>query len=119
MAKIELPAFIKSISGTISKKTLSDGTVVRFVVTKNNRLHLRTESPHGAPSTEQVMAKQVRFGTIARAVTIVRKELQLSTDPETRKRLWAQMGIIYDRLQTKGKTITPETMATLYAYLEW
>ena len=118
MARIELPAFIKSISGTISKKTLSDGSVVRFVVTKNNRLHLQTQRPRPTPPTAQVQAKQAKFGMIARAVAMVRREMQLPTDPATQKRLWASMGAIYDRLQAKGKPITSQIIAALYAYLE-
>ena len=40
MAKIELSPLIKSMSGTIARRKLSDGTSVTYVVTKNNRLYI-------------------------------------------------------------------------------
>ena len=119
MARIELPAFIKSMSGTISKKKLSDGTIIRCVVTKNNRMRIQTQSPRTTAPTAKEIAKRTRFGTISKAVTIVRKELELESDPETQRRVWEAMGTIYDRLLERGKPITPEILAELYAYLEW
>ena len=119
MARIELPAFIKSMSGTISKKKLSDGTIIRCVVTKNNRMRIQTQSPRTTAPTAKEVAKRIRFGTISKAVTIVRKELELESDPKTQRRVWEAMGTIYDNSKERGKTITPEILAELYAYLEW
>lgn len=42
-----------------------------------------------------------------------------STDPATRKRVYAALGSIYDKLIQKGKVVTPEILASMYAYLEW
>lgn len=119
MAKIELPAFIKSMSGTLSKKKLADGTVVSCIVTKKNRMYIRPQKPRTSPATKNEKSKRERFGMIARAVAIVRKELEMESDPETQKRIWSGMGDVYDLLQKRGMKITAELLAEKYAYLEW
>lgn len=119
MAKIELPAFIKSMSGTLSKKKLADGTVVSCIVTKKNRMYIRPQKLRTSPATKNEKSKRERFGMIARAVAIVRKELEMESDRETQKRIWSGMGDVYDLLQKRGMKITAELLAEKYAYTEW
>lgn len=117
MAKIELSPLIKSMSGTIARRKLSDGTSVTYVVTKNNRLYIHATRPRTSPLTVSEISKRARFGTVAKAVNIVRKELALDSTPETIKHLWASVGALYDRIHNNGKTVTPERLAEMYAYL--
>lgn len=117
MAKIELSPLIKSMSGTIARKQLSDGTRVTYVVTKKNRLYVHTTRPRSKALTPEEISKRARFGTVAKAVNIVRKELALDSAPETIKHLWTSVGALYDRIHNNGKTVTPERLAEMYAYL--
>ena len=118
MAKVILPDFIKSASGTIARKRYSDGTVKNIVITKRGTMYETTYHPR-TKITEKEKQRQTRFAMLNKTFSIVRKELQMATDPETRKRVYAALGSIYDRLTEKGKSITPEILASLYAYLEW
>ena len=118
MAKIELPAFIKSMSGTLSKKKLSDGTVISCIVTKKNRMYIRPQRARTSPITKNEKEKRERFGLIARAVAIARRELEMESDPETRKRIWSGMSDVYDLLKKRRVQITAEVLAEKYAYLE-
>ena len=117
MAKIELSPLFKSMCGTIARKKLSDGTKVTYVVTKKNRLYVQTTRPRTTPLKPEEISKRARFGTVSKAINIVRKELALDAAPETTKRLWASVGALYDRIQNNGKTITPERLAEMYAYI--
>lgn len=119
MAKIELPAFIKSVSGTISKKKLADGTVINCIVTKKNRMYIRPQKPRTSPPTKNEKAKREKFGMIAQAVPIVRKELEMENDPETQKRIWSGMSDVYDLLKKRGVKITAKLLAEKYAYVMW
>ena len=118
MAKITLPDFIKSVSGTIARKRYSDGTVKNIVITKKGTMYETMYHPRTKISEKEKQV-QSRFGMLNKAFTIVRAELQLGTDPDTRKRVYAALGSIYDRLTKAGKVVTPEILASLYAYLEW
>ena len=118
MAKITVPDFIKSASGTIARKRYSDGTVKNIVITKNGTMYESTYHPRTKISEKEKQG-QSRFAMLNKAFPIVRQELGLCTDPETRKRVYAALGAIYDRLAKAGKKITPEILASLYAYLEW
>ena len=119
MAKIELPAFIKSMSGTISKKKLADGTMVSCIVTKKNRMYIRPQKPRTSPPTKNEKEKREKFGIIAQAMPIVRKEVAMGPDPETQKRIWSGMSDVYDLLKKRGMKITAKLLAEKYAYLEW
>ena len=117
-AKVTLPDFIKSVSGTIAKKRYSDGTVKNIVITKKGTIYESTYRPRTKVSEKELQG-QSRFAMLNRAFPIVRQELQLSSDPATRKRVYAALGSIYDRLTKAGKKISPEILASLYAYLKW
>jgi len=117
MAKITLPDFIKSASGTIARKRYSDGTVKNIVITKRGTMYESTYRPRTKIS-EKEMQGQSRFAMLCKAFAIVRRDLHLATDPATRKRVYAALGAIYDRLTKVGKKINPDILASLYAYLE-
>jgi len=93
--------------------------VVSCIVTKKNRMYIRPQKPRTSPATKNEKSKRERFGMIARAVAIVRKELEMESDPETQKRIWSGMGDVYDLLQKRGMKITAELLAEKYAYTEW
>lgn len=118
MAKVTLPDFIKSASGTIARKRYSDGTVKNIVITKKGTMYESTYRPR-TKITEKEKQVRSRFAMVNKAYPIVRQELHLSTDPATRKRVYAALGSIYDRLTKVGKSVTPEILASMYAYLEW
>ena len=118
MAKITLPDFIKTASGSISKKRYSDGTVKNLIITKRGTMYESTYRPRTKMSEKEKQGKS-RFAMLNKAFPVVRQELRLPTDPDTRKRIYAALDSIYDRLTKAGKVITPEILASLYAYLEW
>lgn len=118
MAKITLPDFIKSASGTIARKRYSDGTVKSTVITKKGTMYQSTYRPRTKISEKEKQG-QARFAMLNKTFPILRQELQLTTDPATRKRVYAALGSIYDKLIQKGKVVTPEILASMYAYLEW
>jgi len=118
MAKVVFPDFIKSASGIISRKRMADGTIRSLVINKRGTMyeatfHRRTQIQ------EKEKANRVKFGIVSSACTIVRREMKLQTDPATRKQLFAAIGGIYDQLVAHGKTVTPEKIAELYAYMSW
>lgn len=117
MAKITLPDFIKSASGSISKRRYSDGTVKNIIITKRGTMYESVYRPRTTFSAQE-QQRRLRFGMLNKTFPIIRRELRLATDPETRKRVYASLGSIYDRLAKAGKVITPEILASLYAYLE-
>lgn len=119
MARVELSPLIKSMSGIISRRKLSDGTTVSYVVTKKNRLYVHTTRPRTTALTPIEITKRNRFTIVSKAVTIVRKEMAMDASPGTIKHLWASIGALYDRIQNNGKTITPERLAEIYAYIMW
>lgn len=119
MARVELSPLIKTMSGTIARRKLSDGTLVTYVVTKKNRLYVHTTRPRTKALMPEEIAKRERFGTVSKAVTLVRKELALDADPATIKRLWASVGALYDRIRINSKTITSERLAEMYVYIMW
>lgn len=119
MAKIELSPFIKSMSGTIARRKLSDGTTVAYVVTRKNRLYMHATRPRTTALTQDELEKRTRFGIVSKAVTLVRKELTLDASPSTIKHLWTAIGTLYDFICHNGKTITAERLAEMYAYMLW
>lgn len=118
MAKVKFPDFIKSASGTISRKRMADGSIRSLVVTKNGTMYETTYRRRTSVSPEE-KAWRSKFGTICSAFAAVQKELHLPSDPDTRKKVYSSLGSIYDRLTKTGKVVTPEILASLYAYLEW
>lgn len=118
MAKITLPDFIKSASGTIARKRYHDGTIKNIVITKCGTMYESTYHPRTKISKKEQQVHS-RFAMLSRAYPIVRQELHLATDPATRKSVYAALGSIYDKLTKTGKNITPEILASLYAFLEY
>ena len=117
MAKVAYPDFIKSVSGTIARKRYSDGTVKNVVITKKGTMYEATYHPRTKITAKEGQGR-LRFGMLNKAFSILRKELQLGTDPGSRKCVYKTLGGIYDRLHQRGKSITPEILASLYAYME-
>jgi len=118
MARIELNHLISSASGVISRRRMSDGTVQSIVVNKRGRMYQTTYRPKTVvPPAEK--ARRQKFGVISSAFAMAQKELQLPADPETRKKAYAVMGGIFDRMAAHGKTATAEQLATMYAYSVW
>lgn len=117
MAKIEFSPLIKSMSGTISKKRLSDGTTVTYVVTKKNRLYLHTTKPRMTPITIREMNIRNKFGVIASAVRMVKQQITLPAEPETNKKLWSTLGQLYELMLQNSQIITPAKLADSYCAL--
>lgn len=117
MAKVELSPLIKSMSGTISRKRLSDGTIVSYVVTKKNRFYLHTTKPRSKPMTIREMNLRNRFGIIASAVKLVKQQIQLPSGPDTNQKLWHTLGQLYDLLLQNTPVITPAKLADSYSAL--
>jgi hypothetical protein len=118
MAKVIFPDFIQSASGIISRKRMADGSVRSLVVTKKGTLYETTFRQRTCISPEE-KAQRARFGTICSAFAIAQKELHIPSDPETRKRAYAVMGGIYDRMATNHKIASPKALASVYAYFVW
>lgn len=114
MAKVELSPLIKSMSGTIARRKLPDGTTVTYVVTKKNRLYVHTSRLRATPLSEHEILRRHRFGVIASAVALVTRRLNLSADPVTQKRLWSDLGMHYDAMRRSGKTVSSEKLAERY-----
>ena len=110
MVKVKFPDFIKSMSGTLSKRRLPDGSVRRLIVTKKGCMYETTTFPKTGPLSPETIEKQIRFGLVCKTVPMIRKAHRLPSDPATRKRLFRSLGKIYDTLHRKGKTITPEVL---------
>lgn len=117
MAKVELSPLIKSMSGTISRKRLPDGTIVSYVVTKKNRLYLHTTKPRSTPMTIREMNQRNRFGVIASAAKRVKQQILLPSGPETNQKLWHTLGQLYDLLLQNTQVITPAKLADSYCAL--
>lgn len=117
--KVQFTDLIKSMSGTISKKRLPDGSIRRLVVKKNGYMYETTTYPRKGPADAKTIAKQNRFGLISKAFTVLRQEMLLSSDPATRKQVYAVLGAIYDKLLSQGKEVTSDKLMELYAYLYW
>ena len=117
MAKIELSPLIKSMSGTIARRRLSDGTTVAYVVTKKNRLYVHTSGPRTQPLSPGEMARRIRFGVVASAVASVSGRLGLPSDPVTRKQLWKELGDLYDVLKKNTSSITSKKLVSAYCVL--
>lgn len=117
MAKIELSPLIKSMSGTIAKKRLPDGTVITYVVTKKNRLYLHTTKPRSTPLTMREMNQRNRFGVIASAAKLVKQQIQLPSEPGTTKKLWSTLGQLYELMVQNSQVITPAKLADSYCAL--
>ena len=118
MARVEFNDLIRSASGVISRRRMPDGTVHSIVVNKRGTLYETTYHPRTKISPEEI-ARRRKFGIICSAVAIVQKELHLPSDPETRKRVYAVMGDMYDKMLAHDKIATPESLATMYAYMCW
>ena len=117
MAKVELSPLIKSMSGTIAKKRLPDGTIVSYVVTKKNRLYLHTTKPRSTPLTIREMNQRNRFGVIASAAKRVKQQSQLPSGPDTTKKLWNTLGQLYELMLQNTSVITPAKLADSYCAL--
>ena len=117
MAQVELSPLIKSMSGTIAKKRLPDGTVITYVVTKKNRLYLHTTKPRSTPLTMREMNQRNRFGVIASAARLVKQQIQLPTEPGTTQKLWSTLGQLYELMVQNTQVITPAKLADSYCAL--
>lgn len=117
MAHVELSPLIKSMSGTIAKKRLPDGTVITYVVTKKNRLYLHTTKPRSTPLTMREMNQRNRFGVIASAARLVKQQIQLPAEPGTTKKLWSTLGQLYELMVQNSQVITPAKLADSYCAL--
>lgn len=117
MAQVELSPLIKSMSGTIAKKRLPDGTVITYVVTKKNRLYLHTTKPRSTPLTMREMNQRNRFGVIASAAKLVKQQIQLPAEPGTTKKLWSTLGQLYELMVQNSQVITPAKLADSYCAL--
>ena len=111
MVKVKFSDFIKSMSGTLFKRRLPDGSIRRLIVTKKGCMYETTTFPKTAPLSPETIEKQIRFGLVCKAVPMIRNAHRLPADQATRKRLFRSLGKIYDALHRKGKTITPEVLA--------
>ena len=110
MVKVKFQEFIKSMSGTLSKRRLPDGSIRRLIVTKKGCMYETTTYPKTGPLSPETIEKQIRFGLVCKTVPMIRKAHRLPSDPATRKRLFQALGKIYDTWHRKGKTITPEVL---------
>ena len=117
MAQVELSPLIKSMSGTIAKKRLPDGTVITYVVTKKNRLYLHTTKPRSTPLSMREMNQRNRFGVIASAARLVKQQIQLPAEPGTTKKLWSTLGQLYELMVQNTQVITPAKLADSYCAL--
>ena len=117
MAQVELSPLIKSMSGTIAKKRLPDGTVITYVVTKKNRLYLHTTKPRSTPLSMREMNQRNRFGVIASAARLVKQQIQLPTEPGTTQKLWSTLGQLYELMVQNTQVITPAKLADSYCAL--
>ena len=93
--KVQFTDLIKSMSGTISKKRLPDGSIRRLVVKKNGYMYETTTYPRKGPADAKTIAKQNRFGLISKAFTVLRKEMNLSSDPATSDKLVELYAYLY------------------------
>ena len=116
--KVKFNDMIKSMSGTLSKKRLPDGGVRKTIVRKDGSMFETTTYPRTKISPAE-QKRRKKFGVICRAFAIAQKELKLDSDPDTRRRAYAVMGGIYDRLKAHGKQPTADMIASTYAYVEW
>ena len=116
--KVQFTDLIKSMSGTISKKRLPDGSIRRLVVKKNGYMYETTTYPPKNVSVA-VAARRVKFGTVCKAYAIIQKEKSLCSDPDSRKLIHQALNDIYDLMHKQKKVISPEKLAANYAYLYW
>ena len=114
MAKIELSPLIKSMSGTISRKRLSDGTTVAYVVTKKNRLYLHATQPRVKPLSGREVKQRMKFGLIASASRLVKQQMELPSEPDANKKLWCSLGQLYELMLQHAQVITPQKLADSY-----
>ena len=117
MAQVVLSPLIKSMSGTIAKKRLPDGTVITYVVTKKNRLYIHTTKPRSKPLTMREMNLRNRFGVIASAVKQVKQQVRLPSGQETTKKLWSTLGQLYELMVQNSQVVTPAKLADSYCAL--
>ena len=114
MARVELSPLIKSMSGTISKKKLADGTTVSYVVTKKGRLYIHTTRPRTTPLQPRELAHRSKFGMVCSAFALLQRTKSVPPDPSARKQAYAVLGDIYDLMVKNRKTITTEALAKRY-----
>ena len=114
MARVELSPLIKSMSGTISKKKLADGTTVSYVVTKKGRLYVHTTHPRTTPLLPTEVEHRAKFGKVCSAYALLQRTKSVSADSSVRKQAYAILGDIYDLMAKNRKTITPEALAKRY-----
>lgn len=116
MAKVEFPDFIKSASGTISRRKLADGSIRSIVINKRGTMYETTYHPRTNISPEE-RARRKKFGVISGAFAAIQCEIEISADPDTRRRIYAIMGGIYDRMTANGKDPNAKMIASSYVYL--
>jgi len=114
MAQVELSPLIKTMSGTISKRRLSDGTTISYVVTKKGRLYVRTSRPRSTPVQSAELERRNRFGLIASAVGIIRRNVFIPAGSGAIQHLWKDLGEVYDVMKLHRKNITPEDLVKWY-----
>jgi len=116
--KVKFNDLIKSMSGTISRKRLPDGSVRSLVVRKDGTMYETTYYPPKKVSVA-VAARRVKFGMVCKAYAIIQKEKSLCSDPDSRKLIHQALNDIYDLMHKQKKVISPEKLAANYAYLYW
>ncbi len=88
MAKIKLSPLFDSVSGTLSRRTLSDGRTETVYVTRNG--HLRTVVT-GEPTPHVLTPAQIRarhrFAAISEAVRLICQQADLPCDTPARQYL--------------------------------
>ena len=87
--QVQLPPFIRSISGKVGN------LVYKTRYDADGRPHVRAyplPAKRSTPPTPRENAQRTRFGTIARAVQIRRK----AGDRRTYKQIWAEVAADYD-----------------------
>ncbi len=98
MARMTLPAGIKSISGTISKQVLPDGRKkILYAVTRKNGTHIysRVIEPRKTVVSESEEARRMRFRVCAQASAIVLRETRPKN--KTRGEIWKQCQRVFDK----------------------
>ena len=94
-AKVRFNDMISSVSGVIKRERMEDGLIRSIIVRKNGTMYTATH------------------------YTILRREMKQTFNTITRKEIYARLKTIYDKLTEKGKNVTAEMIASIYAYEEW
>ena len=88
MAKIKLSPLFDSVSGTLSRRTLSDGRTETVYVTRNGHLGTRiTGEPTPRVLTPAQINARHRFAAISEAVRLICRQADLPCDTPARQYL--------------------------------